>query len=59
MFVRSRTVSVRPKGTALGMTAHLTFLLLGLGSGAVYAALAMGHVVTFRNPASTPSFRSS
>ena len=31
------------------MTAHFTFLLLGLGSGAVYAALAMGLVVTFRS----------
>jgi len=31
------------------MTTHLNFLLLGLGSGAVYAALAMALVVTFRS----------
>src|ERR1700712_3674322 len=31
------------------MTDHLVFLLLGLGSGAVYAALAMSLVVTYRS----------
>ncbi|MCW2866695.1 MAG: lptB 2 [Marmoricola sp.] len=31
------------------MTDHLVFLLLGLGSGAVYAALAMALVVTYRS----------
>ncbi|GAB2857494.1 ABC transporter permease subunit [Nocardioides pacificus] len=31
------------------MTEHLNFLLLGLGNGAVYAALAMALVVTFRS----------
>lgn len=31
------------------MTTHLNFLLLGLGNGAVYAALAMALVVTFRS----------
>jgi branched-chain amino acid transport system permease protein len=30
------------------MTSHLTFLLLGLGAGAVIAALAMGLVVTYQ-----------
>lgn len=31
------------------MSTHLTFLLLGLGSGAVFAALAMSLAVTFRS----------
>src|SRR5664279_3112806 len=31
------------------MNEHLTFLLLGLGNGAVFAALAMALVVTYRS----------
>src|SRR3546814_17027674 len=31
------------------MTEHIVFLLLGLGNGAVYAALGMALVVTFRS----------